>query len=144
MSKSRQSGYAGKHPESTILDERLAAALKDQVTDGRISCAAAHAVAQTLARRPEDIGQALDLMEIRLIHCQLGLFGYQPQKRIVTKAKQWDDALESSIRDALQNGRLSCADAWSIARRQKMPRLKVAGICEALEIKIKPCQLGAF
>ena len=91
MSKEHQEGYAGKHPESAVLNENLAAALKKEIKDGQISCAAAHNVAKTIAFAPADVGIALDLMEVRLIHCQLGLFGYAPEKRIVKKADQWDD-----------------------------------------------------
>jgi hypothetical protein len=67
-----------------------------------------------------------------------------PEKRIVAKADRWDATLEKDIREALQDGRLPCAEAWAIARRRKVPRLTVANVCEALDIKIRPCQLGAF
>jgi PIN domain nuclease of toxin-antitoxin system len=39
---------------------------------------------------------------------------------------------------------LSCAAAWEIAKKINIPRMKVCAAAEALEIKIKPCQLGAF
>lgn len=144
MSKEHQEGYAGKHPNSVVLEENVAAALGKAIKDGRISCAAAHDVAKKLALSPADIGMALDLMEVRLIRCQLGLFGYTPEKRIVKKADQWEAALEKEIRQALQDGRLSCAEAWSIARRRGISRLEVANVCEALALKVRPCQLGAF
>jgi hypothetical protein len=144
MSKEHQEGYAGKHPKSAVLAESVAAALKKEIKDGRISCAAAHGVAEKLALSPADIGMALDLMEVRLMRCQLGLFGYTPEKRIVKKADEWDATLEKEIRQALQDDRLSCADAWSIARRKGISRLEVANVCEALAVKVRPCQLGAF
>ena len=90
MSKEHQEGYAGKHPESAVLEENVASALRKAVENGRISCAAAHGVAKDLGQSPADIGMALDLMEVRLIRCQLGLFGYTPEKRIVKKPNQWD------------------------------------------------------
>jgi hypothetical protein len=144
MSKDHQEGYAAKHPKSAVLEEKVAAALKKEIKDGRISCAAAHGVAKTVELPPAEIGMALDLMEVRLMRCQLGLFGYTPENRIVKKADQWDAALEKEIRQALQDGRLPCADAWSIARRQGISRLAVGNVCEALGIKVRPCQLGAF
>ncbi len=52
--------------------------------------------------------------------------------------------LEKEIRSRLSNGRLPCAAAWEIAAERKIPRMKVSSACEALKIKIKPCQLGAF
>lgn len=144
MSKEHQEGYAGKHPSSAALEENVAVALRKEIKDGRISCAAAHGVAKKLGLSPADIGMALDLMEVRLIRCQLGLFGYTPEKRIVKKADQWEATLEKEIRQALHDDRLPCAEAWSIAHRRGISRLEVANVCEALAVKVRPCQLGAF
>ena len=144
MSRNHKEGYAQKHPETTVLEDRIATALKDVVEDNQISCAAAHRIAEDLGRPAADIGLALDLMEVRLMRCQLGLFGYTPHKRIVKEANDWDKELEAEIRDALRDDRLPCKDAWSIADRRQIKRLTVANICEALGIKIRPCQLGAF
>ncbi|MBM4315079.1 MAG: hypothetical protein FJ122_14340 [Deltaproteobacteria bacterium] len=52
--------------------------------------------------------------------------------------------LERAIRGRLSDGRLSCVAAWSIAAELKVPRLEASSACEALRIRIKPCQLGAF
>ena len=52
--------------------------------------------------------------------------------------------LEGAIRAAARDGRLPCAAAWEIAAERKIPRMKVSSACEALKIRIKPCQLGAF
>lgn len=144
MSESHPEGFARKHPPSAVLEERLASALRAKIKDGHISCAAAHGVAGDLGRPPADIGRAIDLMEVRLSRCQLGLFGYTPEKRMVKKADQWDAALETEIRAALLDGRLPCAAAWSIADGRQLSRLEIANVCEALAIKIRPCQLGAF
>jgi hypothetical protein len=144
MSKDHHAGYASKHPEGTVLNESVEAALRERSRDGEISCAAAHRVANDLGQHPETIGTALDLMEIRLTKCQMGLFGYAPDKRIVSKADQWPAELEADIRGALRNGRLPCVDAWALAERHAVSRMAVANVCEALALKIKPCQLGAF
>ena len=125
MSKTQGEGYASKHPSSAVLEKNLAAALEKEIHNGRISCAAAHGVAQRLARPPADIGRALDLMEIRLSRCQLGLFGYQPENRIVKKADHWDAGLEKEIRAALRDGRLPCIEAWDIANRCQIGRAHV-------------------
>ncbi len=36
------------------------------------------------------------------------------------------------------------ANAWEIARRFDVSKMRVSSVCEQLNIKIKPCQLGAF
>ena len=144
MSTSHGKGYASKHSPSAVLEKPLADALQEKIKEGRISCAAAHGIAERMERSPAEVGKAIDLMEVRLSRCQLGLFGYTPEKRIVKKADRWETDLESDIRAALKDGRLPCADAWAIADRRQVKRLTIGNVCEALGIKIRPCQLGAF
>jgi hypothetical protein len=86
----------------------------------------------------------MDLMEIRLTKCQLGLFGYTPEKKIVTPAESVAPDLEAAIKAAVENGRLSCERAWQMADGRGIKRLAFSSACEALGIKVKPCQLGAF
>jgi hypothetical protein len=74
----------------------------------------------------------------------LGLFGYGEIKKVVQPAKEIMPELKESITSALENERISCLAAWKIAGKLNISRLKVAAACEALNIKIKPCQLGAF
>jgi hypothetical protein len=52
--------------------------------------------------------------------------------------------MEEVIRDALDNDRLTCARAWEIAKKLGIGKMEVSSACEALEIKISSCQLGAF
>jgi PIN domain nuclease of toxin-antitoxin system len=74
----------------------------------------------------------------------LGLFGYGETKKIVQPAKEITPELKESITSALKEERLSCAAAWEISGKLNIPRMKVSAACETLQIKIKPCQLGAF
>jgi len=50
----------------------------------------------------------------------------------------------AAIRAALVDRRLPCASAWDIAKTFGVRKMVVSAACEALGIKIKPCQLGAF
>jgi hypothetical protein len=83
-------------------------------------------------------------MDVRLTKCQLGLFGYASRKSIVKAAGYVAKALEQAIRKALVNDRLPCDRAWEIADTCGMHKMEVSAACDALEIKIRPCQLGAF
>ena len=83
-------------------------------------------------------------MNFRLVKCQLGLFGYTPEKKIVHAAKTVESALKEALQESLQDNRLPCASAWEIADRLQLRKMSVSNACEALGIKIKPCQLGAF
>jgi hypothetical protein len=91
-----------------------------------------------------EVGVAIDLMDIQLERCQLGLFGYGEKKLIVKPAENVPSDLEKAIRDALAGGRLPCAAAWRIAEAFGIAKTDVSSACEALKIKVKPCQLGAF
>lgn len=136
--------YAKKHPSHQKIDPMIADGLKDYVPAGEISCAEAHRLAENIHVSPEEMGVALDLMEIRIVKCQNGLFGYLPVKRIVKPLDTVPPALERAILENLVNERLSCASSWKIARDMGLRKMEVAAACEALRTKISPCQLGAF
>lgn len=144
MGHGDNSKYSNKHPEGSSPDALIAERLKKVEQNGRVSCVDAHRIAGALEVPSGDVGRTMDLMDLRIAACQLGLFGYQPLKRIVKPAAEIPPEIESQIRSRLVNGRLSCLDAWDIADNMGMDRLKVAEVCEALGIKIIRCQLGAF
>ncbi len=134
--------YAAKHPGHSVPEElgkRLAALAREQ----RLSCGQAHRLAEELAIRPIDVGRALDLMEIRLVGCQLGLFDTSREKPTLTPRPPSPE-LAAAIANALVDGRLSCWSAWRLAERFGLGRRELTAVCEHLKIKIKPCQLGAF
>ena len=136
--------YAAKHPPGTEADDRIAEAVRVAAPDGRVSCAAAHRIAADLDVRPSEVGRTLDLLEFRIAKCQLGLFGYRPEKKIVEPAENVSPELREALSAALENDRVPCAAAWSIADRFGMARLEVAAACEAMNLRVSPCQLGAF
>jgi hypothetical protein len=136
--------YAAKHPRGTELNAALAAEIEKRAAQATLTCAAAHAIAAALEVAPAEVGRCLDLMEIRLTKCQLGLFGYTPEKKIVSPAEQVAPGLAKVITAAMVDGRIACAAAWQIAAREGLKRLAMSAACEALKVKVKPCQLGAF
>jgi hypothetical protein len=136
--------YGAKHPPGTRPDPALADRLRKSIQDGTISCARAHRLAAELGCPPSAVGKAIDLLEGRIVRCQLGLFGHSPQRKIVQPALTVAHDLEKAIREALTDGHLTCAAAWQIADQRGSVRLAVAEACEALGIRIRRCQLGAF
>lgn len=133
-----------KGPSDAQVNGEIVKAVRLKTVDGEIACADAGSIAGELNVAMREIGVALDLLGIRITKCQLGLFGYAPRKMIILAAETVTPELEKAIRDALVDHRLSCAASWEIAARLGVPRMKVSSACEALEIKIKPCRLGAF
>lgn len=146
MTKKTGHTFAAKHGQSSgrSVDAAVRARLEKETREGTLSCASAFRLAADLNKSPAEIGKAADLLGIRLVTCQLGLFGYAPEKKIVRPAETVDPALEEAIRSALQADRLACRTAWDLAKRFRIARMAVSAACEALGIKIKPCQLGAF
>jgi hypothetical protein len=124
--------------------EQIEKALLERAEKGELSCAVAFDIVAKLKISPAAVGECLDHLKIKLVKCQLGLFGYQPGKRRVTPASEVMAGLKSAIEAALANGRLPCASAWEIADNLGIAKMDVSNACEALGIKIKPCQLGAF
>ncbi len=136
--------YAAKHGAQTSPAPAVEQALEGVIKDGTVTCAAAHKIAHTLRVSPAEVGVAVDLMEARLTRCQMGLFGYAPESRIVKPADAVLPELEEAIRGSLTRGRLPCLPSWEIAKRFGIAKMDVACACEALHIKISSCQLGAF
>jgi hypothetical protein len=136
--------YKAKHSPDVKVNEKIARAVEKTAIDGKISCADAEKIAGNLCVTIQEVGVNLDLMGIRISRCQLGLFGYSPEKIIVKPAKIVSGELNRAINSALINNRLPCAAAWNIAERFGISRMEVSSACEVLKIKVKPCQLGAF
>ena len=144
MTNLDQGKYFQKHPGKARVDDSLKQEILQKVEGNDISCAAAEEIAQRKGIAQNNIGIAIDILNVNIIKCQLGLFGYSPHKKIVQPAKEIAPVLKENILAALKNGRLPCSSAWVIAEKLNIPRMKVSAACEAMQIKIKPCQLGAF
>jgi len=136
--------YAAKHPEGTRADPEIENRAKQKISDGKITCAAAHQISQELGASPANVGITIDLLEARISKCQLGLFGYQPEKSVVKPADSPSAAIQTAIENVLENGRISCENCWQIAEQQKEKKMSVSSVCEALSFKVTKCQLGAF
>jgi len=144
MTHKDSGNYRAKHSPDIKVNEKIARAVEGKNVDGKITCANAEKIAGKERVTMPEVGVTLDLMGIQISKCQLGLFGYSPEKMAVKPAKTVPGDLERSINGALINNRLPCAAAWNIAERYGISRMEVSSACEALKIKVKPCQLGAF
>ena len=143
MAKKDKGHYSTKHPGVTISKE-IAEALKKKRVDGAMTCPLAFQAAGELNMTVAQIGQALDILEIPISKCQLGLFGYSPISRIIQPAESVPEDLEAAIRKAMIDGRLPCAAAFHLAADFKLAKIRVSSACEKLKIRISACQLGAF
>lgn len=130
---------ANQKPEASIQT-----AISKSVKEDDLACAVAFDIAEQLKVSPDRVGRTADLLNVRLVKCQLGLFGYPPKTKIVEPAARVDEQLAAAVRGGLVNSRLPCRTAWEIAARLNLRKMAVSSACEAMGIKIKPCQLGAF
>lgn len=128
----------------TPMDERIADAARERAREGKLSCGAAFQIAESLAVNPLEVGKTADELGLHLYRCQLGLFGYNGEERIVHATEEVSSELEQAIREGLVVGRLPCAVAWAIANRFNLRKTDVANAAEKLEIRVGQCQLGAF
>jgi hypothetical protein len=135
--------FAAKH-KGRQVDEAVAEQIRAMAKNGSISCAAAHKTSRTLDLPPLEIGVQVDLMELRISECQLGLFGYPGEKKRFDQDIVISDDLDKELETSVTDGRISCSDCWEIAARMKIARLDVGSACEKKNFRIKPCQLGAF
>ncbi|MCK4728302.1 MAG: hypothetical protein KAT27_05220 [Desulfobacterales bacterium] len=126
-----------------VVDPVLRDALLKRAAEGKLPCAVAFDVAKRLGVLPDAVGRAADLLELRLVKCQLGLFGYRPRKSVKPAASKTPE-LEKAILAGLLNDRLPCKTAWDTAKQFGIHKMKVSAACDAMRIKIRPCQLGAF
>ncbi len=136
--------YFTKHPEGTKVGEDLKQEILKAAKDNNIACKAAEKIAQKTNVPLSEVGVGIDLANINIAQCQLGLFGFDGKQKRVPAAATVAPDLETAIRAALVANRLSCAAAWIIADQLGIKRLEVCAACENLKIKVKPCQLGAF
>jgi hypothetical protein len=144
MSSTNAFDPGAKNEEEGNSAGRIAAEIRRRVADGTLPCAVAFDIAQALGVTPAAVGKTADEIYVRLAKCQLGLFGYAPQKKIVRPRMPDQPAVRPAIQADLQDGRISCRSAWDIARRLGVAKMTVSNACEAMGVKIKPCQLGAF
>lgn len=144
MTHKDSGNYKAKHSPFVKVNEKIARPVEKKTIDGNITCAKAEKIADKEQVTMQEVGVTVDLMGIKISKCQLGLFGYSPTKMAVKPAKTVPGELVRTINGALINNRLPCAAAWDIADRFGISRMEVSSACEALKIKVKPCQLGAF
>ncbi len=144
MIDQKNNQFAKKHQGKTQINNIIKNEILQQNKDAGIPCFVAFKIANELRVSPAEVGKTVDQLNFRLTKCQLGLFGYIPQKKIIKAKEPKDQSLKKAIHDGLVEGRLPCIKAWEIASGFNIHKMMVSSACEAMNIKIIQCQLGAF
>ena len=131
---------ADETPDKAIAGKIEAAANKDK----RIACRALHDIANELNCPPQKVGRTADLMEVRISHCQLGLFGRSNRAAVAFSEKEVTQEMKAAFESAISDGKIACEDSWRLAHQLNLSRLEMGALCDVLEVKVTPCQLGAF
>jgi len=130
----------GETPDKTIAAKIEAAANRDK----RIACRALHDIANELNCPPQKVGRTADLMEVRISHCQLGLFGRSNNTTTALPKGNVTQEMKVAVESVISDGKIACEDSWRLAGQLNLSRLEMGALCDALEVKVTPCQLGAF
>ena len=144
MSQEQGNHFAKKHKGSIKLNPSIKEAVLQRSKEENLPCAVAFEIVKELGVEAAEVGKTVDLLNIRLSKCQLGLFGYLPEKKILKPQDTENQDLKDAIVNAVADERLPCKEAWDIASEFKIRKMTVSSIADAMGIKIKPCQLGAF
>jgi len=131
------------------MRDEVIRAIEREAVAGELACADAHAIAARMGLSPLELGRLVTReTPTRFNRCQLGLFGYGPKaegkSKIVLKAARIPEDIEQAIWTKVVNGCIACQDVWAIAEQFKYPRLGIANIIQAMDLKVRPCQLGCF
>lgn len=143
MKQGKGKCFADKH-QGASTDPMIEAELLKKAVNGRLPCAVAFDIIARISVSPTQVGITADLLNIKLSKCQLGLFGYQPENKVIRADKASGDALKQAIGEAQLEGHLACEAAWAIAARLRVGKIAVGNACEALGVRVRNCQLGAF
>lgn len=114
----------------------------------KLPCPVAHFIAASLKTTPEEVGDIATVLKVKLYQCQLGLFGYGRKGasgyKILGRPVEISQEVLDKIRNASQDGRISCRQLWDIADAAGIFRPEAGNAADSLGLKVTPCQLGAF
>jgi hypothetical protein len=144
MTREDKGHYAKKHSPERKVNPLIAEAVRKRAKEGRLPCAVAFEIVKELDTSPDEVGFTLDHLEIKLIKCQMGIFGYNNDKPSLRLMDSVPEELKDAIMHALEGGRLPCRAAWDIAKRLDIGKMVVTVACEKLKVRISSCQLGGF
>jgi len=144
MQSRAEKHHEKKLPQNWNPDPRVIDALKQDALNGQLSCRLATKISQDLSFPSKEIGFTIDFLGLSIIKCQLGLFGYLPDKKVIQPAQSISPDLRETITNALVDGRLACKSVWETASKFHLSKMEVSSACEAMKVKISSCQLGAF
>ena len=139
--------YSTKHRSGIIINKQVARMVREKSPGGEIACVTCEKISKELEVEISEVGITVDLLEIKIKKCQLGLFGYGKKPNHGKGIQAVDSVsyeMKCAIEEAAENGKVTCAALWTIADQLGTKRKEVSAACETLKLKIRECQLGTF
>ena len=116
--------------------------------DGKLPCAVAHYIADSLGLSPRAVGEVADEIKASFSMCQLGAFGYgrkgQSCYKLFGRPVEVPQEVLERIRAKASDGKVGCQDLWEIADSCGVTRVEAGNAADSLDLKITMCQIGAF
>jgi len=130
------------------MDTALHQTMLQRLEDGQMPCTVAHELAHEFGLEPLAVGQAANEANVRISHCQLGLFGYGPKSegkhKIVHAMDDVPERLAARLRAAAGEEGITCLAIWQIADELGYLYLEASSAVEAMGLRVSHCQLGCF
>jgi len=126
----------------------LEQAMRKVLRNDQLPCAVAFKVAEEQGVPPGEVGDLATELDIRISHCQLGLFGYGPKAeglhKILKPAETVGDEMEAALQSHVSDGKITCAGVWAVAEALGIAKMEAAAAMEAMGPHLTLCQLHCF
>ena len=127
----------------------LEQAIRNALRNEQLPCAVAFKVAKEQGVRPDEVGDLATEMDVRISHCQLGVFGYGPKPEGLHKILKPAESISDDLEDALQkhvtgDSKITCANVWEVAEALGIAKREAAAAVEAMGLRLINCQLNCF
>ena len=96
--RDKKTNFSDKYGPEAKPDSKIEKRIEKRAKMEELACAVAFDIADELGVSPRQVGKTADLMEYRLVKCQLGLFGYKPEKAIVKPELPEDKGIVEAIK----------------------------------------------
>jgi hypothetical protein len=130
-----------------LTPERLAElekAVKGAVRDGCLPCPKGWRIAKDFAVSRIAVGAIMDSLGLRVANCQLGFFRVDKTPHMGSSQQEPSPEIAAALKELDASRSLNCSAVFELARRIKTTPMKISEAANALELKIRNCQLGCF
>lgn len=131
-------------PTGFSPDKKTEEMVRSAAQGGLLACAAAFRLSEKTGLSTREIGTCADYFEIRLVSCQIGLFGNGKKGKAIRPLETVDSAVKETVLAASDKNGIDCEAVFRIADETGLKKRDIGRLCQTIGIKIRNCRLGAF